>query len=197
MRKAFLILLGLIITNQSFGQESEYKKQNILRINFINPGIEYEHSISEKSKLSANAGFGVSMSYPDLTTVQPSHAFFMSTFFDLHYKNIYNFNKRKSNNKNVEFNVGDFIGLKLNGRGKNVNSKISRTGNVDFSLGPTWGIQRNFERVNLLFNLGPLYYFDMKGNGGFYPIMFEINIGYNILIKKTESNTQQKTTLVR
>ncbi|MFO7658378.1 MAG: hypothetical protein R6W78_15070 [Bacteroidales bacterium] len=184
MKNAFLILIGLMIINQSFGQESEYQKQNVLRLNFINPGIEYEYSISDKSKLSLNVGFGVSMSYPDLTTIQPNHAFFMSTFFDIHYKNIYNFDRRKSNNKNVEFNAGDFIGIKINGRGKSVNSELSRTDNIDFSFGPTWGIQRNFRRVNMLFNLGPVYYFDTKGNGGFYPIMVELNIGYNILTNK-------------
>lgn len=81
----------MFVFQHSFGRGNDYEKQNVLRLNFINPGIEYEHSISAKSKLSANAGFGVSISYPDLTIIQPDHAFFLSTFFDLHYKRIYNF----------------------------------------------------------------------------------------------------------
>jgi len=35
----------------------------------------------------------------------------------------------------------------------------------------------------MLFNLGPVCYFDTKGNGGFYPFMIELNIGYNLLAK--------------
>jgi hypothetical protein len=178
-----LVLVCLVITFHSFGQQNEYGKQNILRLNFINPGIEFEYSISERSKLSANLGAGASMSYPNLTAIQPNHAFFISTFLDLHYKNIYNFNKRKANNKNVAFNSGDFFGLKINGRGKTLFSDISRTDNIDFSFGPTWGVQRNFKKMNTLFNLGPVYYFDTKGNGGFYPIMIELNIGYNLIGK--------------
>jgi len=184
MKKALLILIGLFIINHSFGQGSENKKQNVLRLNLINPGVEYEYSISDKSKLSANIGFGVSMSYPNLTISQPGHAFFLSTFFDVHYKNMYNFNRRERKSKNVDFNAGDFIGLKLSGRGKGVNSELTRTDNIDFTIGPTWGIQRNFKKINLLFDLGPVYYFDTKGNGGFYPIMLELNIGYNILTNK-------------
>lgn len=181
MKKAFLFFIGLFIINHSFGQGSEFKKQNVLRVNLINPGIEFEYSISNKSKLSANAGYGISMSYPDLTIIQPSHAFFLSTFFDLDYKRIYSFSRRQSNNKNIDFNAGDFWGAKFNGRGKSLNSELSRTDNIDFSIGPTWGLQRNYRKINMFFNVGPVYYFDTKGHGGFYPLMIELNIGYNLL----------------
>ena len=184
MKKGLLFIIGLLIINQTFGQENYSKNQNILIINFINPGIEFEYSISDNSKIAINIGIGVSMSYPELTIIQPHNAFFTSTFLDLHYKNIYNFDKRKSNNRNIEYNAGNFIGLKLIGRGKSFNSTMTRTDNVDFTVGPTWGMRRNFNKINMLFDLGPVYYFDTKGNSGFYPIMFEINIGYNILTKK-------------
>jgi hypothetical protein len=184
MKKGLFIIIGLFIISQTFGQENDSQKQNVLILNMINPGIEYEYSISDKSKIALNIGIGVSMSYPELTKIQPDHAFFISSFLDLHYKNIYNYEKRKSNNRNVEYNAGNFIGIKLIGRGKSFNSTITRTDNVDFTFGPTWGMRRNFNKINMLFDLGPVYYFDTRGNSGFYPIMFEINIGYNILKKK-------------
>ena len=184
MKKGLFIIIGLFIINQTSGQENDNKKQNVLIINFINPGIEYEYSISDNSKIALNIGIGVSMSYPDLTKIQPDHAFFTSSFLDLHYKNIYNYKKRKRNNRDVEYNAGNFFGLKLIGRGKSFYSTMTRTDNFDFTFGPTWGMRRNFNKINMLFDLGPVFYFDTIGNSGFYPIMFEINIGYNILTKK-------------
>tara|TARA_B100000683_G_scaffold12866_1_gene13546 strand:+ start:2544 stop:3098 length:555 start_codon:yes stop_codon:yes gene_type:complete len=180
MKEIFLGFIFFFFSSYSFGQSSESQNQNVLRINFINPGIEYEYSISNKSKLSTNIGYGISMSYPKLTTIQPTHAFFIAPFIDLHYKTVYNSNKRKNKNKNVEYNAGDFIGLKFNGRGESKNSELTRTDQVDFSIATTWGIQRNYKKINFLFDLGPVYYFDSKGNSGFYPIMLEFNLGYNI-----------------
>lgn len=184
MKIALLILVDLFIVSLSFGQSPESRKQNVLRLNFINPGIEYEQSISEKSKLSANVGFGVSMSYPEITSIQYHNAFFLSPFLDIHYKCIYNFSRRVNKGKNINFNTGDFVGIKFNGRGKDVVSGSIRTGNLDFSVGPTWGVQRSFGRINLLFDLGPVYYFDTHGNSGFYPVMLELNMGYNIRTNK-------------
>lgn len=184
MKTRLLILLGLVIVSSSFGQSSESGKQNVLRLNFLNPGIEYEQSITETSKLSANVGFGVSMSYPNTTSIQGHHAFFLSPFLDLHYKYIYNFDRRVRKEKNINFNAGDFIGLKFNGRGNSIKSDVVRTDNFDFSIGPTWGIQRSFNKINLLFDLGSVYYFDTHGNSGFYPIMLEFNIGFNIRTNK-------------
>jgi hypothetical protein len=151
----------------------------VLRFNFINPEIEYEHSLSEKSKLSANVGFGISMSYPELTNFQPDHTFFLSPFIDLQYKFFYNVDRRILKNKNVDYNSGDFVGIKFNRREREVNATLVRTDNIDFSVGPMWGIQRSFNKIHLLFNAAPIVYIDTKGNSGFYPIMLELNIGYN------------------
>ena len=177
-----LLLVAFLFPAIVFGQTENSTKQNVFRLNVINPGIEYEHSLSEKSKLSVNAGFGVSMSYPELTSFQPDYAFFLSSFLDLHYKFIYNLDRRIAMKKNIDYNSGDFVGLKIIGRGVEVgqSNTLKRTDNVDFSVGPTWGIQRSFSKIHLLFNAGPVYYFDTKGNSGFYPIMLELNIGYNV-----------------
>ncbi len=177
MKKIFIIVISLMILKPAIAQEVNAKK-HLLILNFINPGIEYEYSISDKSKISANIGYGVSMSYPNLTDVQPKHAFFASPFFDLQYKVIYNLNRRKAKNKSTAYNAGDFFGIKLTGRGKNVGDELKRTDNLDFAVGPTWGIRRNFKKISLNFNVGPQFYFDRKGNIGFYPVMLGLNVGY-------------------
>lgn len=179
MKKICLAIAVLLLSTPLVAQTEGNLKQHVFRVNFLNPGVEYEHSLSVRSKLSANIGYGVSMSYPELTSSQKNHAFFLSPFFDVHYKNIYNLNARKGSGKPTAYNAGDFWGIKVAGRYKNSGSHLVRTDNIDFAVGPTWGIQRSFNRVHMLVNLGPVYYFDTKGNGGFYPIMAEFNVGYN------------------
>lgn len=180
MKRTLLILTIFFITAYSYGEGHENTKRNILRFHFINPGIEYEHSITEKSKISVKSGYGVSMSYPNLTAIQPNHAFFISPFLNIHYKYIYNINKRQAKNKDVNFNSGNFWGFKHSINGPNLKSELNRTNNFDFSLGPTWGLQRNFYNFFMMFGMGPVYYYDTKGNSGFYPLMIELCIGFNL-----------------
>ncbi len=168
----FILFIGL-----TYGQDT-IKTKNLFVLNIINPGIVYEYSISDNSKISANLGYGISMSYPELTKSQPGNAFFLAPFFDLHYKYIYNRNRRIKQNKNVLYNSGNFLGVKLVGRGDNYDKGLVRTDNIDLAVGPTWGLQRSMKKFLLNFNMGPQFYMDTKGNYGFYPIMVEINIGY-------------------
>src|SRR5690554_2452730 len=178
----FDCFFGLILCD---GASRNRYQAKVLRLNLINPGVEYEHSLTEKSKLSINAGYGISMSYPELTFVQKNHAFFFSPFLDVHYKFVYNFDRRNEKGKSVAYNSGDFVGLKFNGRGKNTNTDLIRTDHVDFSVGPTWGFQRSYSRFHFLFNAGPVYYFDTNVYSGIYPIMLELNIGYNVWRNKS------------
>jgi len=67
----------------------------------------------------------------------------------------------------VSYNSGNFLGIKLVGRGKNYANSLVRTDNIDFAVGPTWGIQRSMKKMLLNFNLGPQFYMDTKGNYGF------------------------------
>ncbi|MGO2357605.1 MAG: hypothetical protein ACTH6G_04770 [Mesonia sp.] len=47
-------------------------------------------------------------------------------------------------------------------------------------MGPTWGIQRSYGKFHLLFDVGTIYYFDTKGNGNWFPIMIQLNLGFNL-----------------
>ncbi len=177
MKKILLILILIPVINPVFAQENESSK-HIVRVLFINPGIEYEYSLTERSKISGNIGYGLLPSYPNTTAEQPKNTPMFAPFFDIHYKFIYNRNKRKAANKDVSCNAGDFFGIKAITRGQNFDNGLVRTDKVDFSVGPTWGVQRTYHKISLLFDIGPKYYFDRKGNTGFYPVMFELNIGY-------------------
>lgn len=99
-------------------------------------------------------------------------------------RNYYNLSKRIRKDKNVAYNSANFVGLRFLARGPEIEKSANfyRTSEFDYALAPVWGLQRSFNRIHLLFDIGPYIYFDMKGNYGFLP-MFELNIGYNLLRK--------------
>ncbi len=179
----FLICSVTIFTLQVFSQETIKNTSSVLRINFLNPGIEYEMPVLNKSTISMNLGVGYDGSYPNLTTYASGWLYLISPFMDIHYRNYYNLDKRISKEKNISFNSGNFWGVRMLTRGESLSSNFTRTSDYDFAFGPTWGLQRSFGKINFLFDLGAVYYFDTKGNSGIIP-MFEINIGYNFNIKK-------------
>ena len=179
----FLICSVTIFSLQGFSQETIKNTSTVVRINFLNPGIEYETPVFNKSTVSMNLGVGYGGSYPNLTSGASGWLYLISPFFDLQYRNYYNLDERISKQKNTNYNSGNFWGVRMLTRGESLSSNFTRTSNYDFAFGPTWGLQRSFGRINLLFDLGAVYYFDTKGNSGITP-MLELNLGYNFDLKK-------------
>ena len=149
-----------------------------MRINAINPGIEYETPFFNQSTFSINSGIGYGGSHPNLTTYASGWLYLIAPFADIHYRNYYNLEKRLNKGKSIHYNAGNFWGLRMLTRGKALSSNFTRTSNYDFAVGPTCGLQRSFGKMNLLFDVGFVYYFDTKGNNGFVPTL-ELNVGYN------------------
>lgn len=106
--------------------------------------------------------------------------FIISPFLDLQYKFLYNRDKRKVKNKNLNYNSGNFFSLRGIIRGSSISENVVRTDNVDFAIGPTWGFQRSFKKIHFLLDFGPQYYFDSVGNDGFFPLMIQLNLGLNL-----------------
>jgi len=177
-KRTFFIFIGvLIIITESFSQES-VRTSKVLRINAINPGIEYETPLFNQSTFAVNVGVGYGGSHPNLTTYASGWLYLIAPFADIHYRNYYNLEKRLDKGKSIQYNAGNFWGLRMLTRGKALSSNFTRTNDYDFAVGPTWGLQRSFGKINLLFDVGFVYYFDTKGNDGFVPTL-ELNIGYN------------------
>ena len=180
MKITILFFLGLIAFSQAIAQATGNLTPNILRVNIIAPGIGYELSLTERAKLAANAGLTVGGVFSDLTVVQPDIAFLIVPFFDLTYRNIYNLKRNKERGRSTMNNAGHYFGTRLMVRGNNFNEEVIRTSRSDFSFGPIWGVQGYIGRYNFDFNLGPIYYLDTKGNGGFSASL-GFTIGYNLL----------------
>ncbi len=64
----FLICSVTVFSSQGFSQETIKNTSTVLRINFLNPGIEYETPVFNKSTVSMNLGVGYGGSYPNLTS---------------------------------------------------------------------------------------------------------------------------------
>ncbi len=153
----------------------------VWRINFLNPAIELELPVGNKSTLSTGIGVGYGGSYPHLTnSIGTGFVLLITPFIDLQYKFFYNFDKRLRKGKTIKHNSGNYVSARFLARGKSLESNISRTSESDFAFGPTWGIQRSKGQFHFLFDMGPIFYFDGIGNQGIFPIFLQVNLGIDL-----------------
>lgn len=181
MKKNLLTLLFGLLVILTYAQETDkIATEKIWRVNFLNPGVELELPTGNYSTFSAGIGIGYNGGYPDLTTGGSGFIYIISPFLDIQEKWFYNLNKRNKKNRTIANNSGNFISLRFVTRGNSIAENVNRTSDFDFAFGPTWGIQRKYgKRFHLLFDVGPQYYFDTEGNGNIWPIMFQLNLGFD------------------
>ncbi len=176
-----VVLVFLLSSFSLYAQENQTKhSQKVWRINFLNPGVELEYPTGNNSTFSSGLGIGYGGSYPDLSSSGNGFRYLISPFLDIQEKWFYNFEKRMKRDRSIKNNSGNFISARLLIRGNTIDSNFSRTTDLDFAFGPTWGIQRNYGNFHLLFDVGTIYYFDTKGNGNWFPVMFQINLGLDL-----------------
>ncbi len=182
MRKLSIVALLALFTITTYAQEERtYNTEKVWRINFLNPGAELELPTGNYSTFSTGLGIGYDGGYPDLTYKDNGIIYIIAPFLDLQQKWFYNFNKRIKKNKTVKNNSGNFISARFKTKGPSIAENVTRTSDFDFAFGPTWGIQRSYgENFHLLFDIGPQYYFDTEGNGNIFPIIFQINLGFDL-----------------
>lgn len=176
----FFIIIFFFVSQVSTAQVTEVRIEKVWRINFINPGTELEIPTGKSSTFSAELGVGYGGSYPELSSSGNGWRYLISPFLDLQHKWFYNLEKRMQKERNIQNNSGNFLSIRLLSRGKHIKSNFTRTSNLDFAFGPTWGIQRSFGKLHLLCDVGTIYYFDTKGNGNWFPIMLQLNIGLDL-----------------
>lgn len=182
MKNSLLILIFGLLTTQSYAQENnDIETEKIWRVNFLNPAIELEIPTGQYSTFSSALGIGYGGGYPDLTFGGSGFIYIISPFADFQHKWFYNLNKRNEKDRNTEGNAGSFVSLRFITRGNSLAENVFRSSDFDFAFGPTWGIQRKYgKNFHLLFDVGPQYYFDTNGNGNIWPIMLQLNLGFNL-----------------
>ncbi|CAM1341609.1 hypothetical protein [Tenacibaculum amylolyticum] len=175
-----ITLLLLFVGLMSFSQQIKFTEK-VWRVNFLNPGVELEVPTSNYSTFSVGLGVGYGGSYPKTSSGGSGFLYSINPFLDVQHKWFYNFEKRKEKKRATDNNSGNFISARLFTRGNTITSNFNRTSNFDFAVGPTWGIQRKYgKNFHLLFDVGPIYYFDTKGNHNFFPIMVQLNLGFDL-----------------
>lgn len=173
-------MFGLLTTLNYAQEKTDVSTEKVWRINFFNPAIELELPTGDYSTFSSALGIGYGGGYPDLTSADNGFIYIIAPFADLQQKWFYNLNKRSRKNRNTENNSGNFVSLRFIARGNSIADNVTRTSNFDFAIGPTWGIQRKYgKNFHLLFDVGPQYYFDTNGNGNIWPIMLQLNLGFD------------------
>lgn len=182
MRKFFVIGFSVLMSMLANAQDTNtIETEKIWRVNFLNPAIELEVPTGKKSTFSSALGIGYSGAYPDLTFGGSGFVYIIAPFLDLQHKWFYNFEKRSQNQKRTEGNSGNFWSIRFISKGPSLAENISRTSDFDFAIGPTWGLQRRYSKnFHLLFDIGPQYYFDTVGNGNFWPLMIQLDLGFDL-----------------
>ena len=181
MKYLFFYILFFILSLSVSGQTDSTYTEKVFRVNVINPGIEYEMPVSKKSVISGGLGIGYEGNFDELE--ESGHSGFqyeISPFVDIEYKRIYNLEKRKARGKTIACNSGNYWGLRNLSHFKAVKNNFTREDNINFFVGPVWGLQRKYGSFHFLFDIGPVYYFDTKGNGGFWPFNLQLNFGIDL-----------------
>lgn len=178
---SFLAILFFFTFSTNAQNQKTYSTEKVWRINLINPGVELELPTGIYSTLSTGVGIGYGGSYRDVSWGGSGFVYVIAPFLDVQQKWFYNLNKRILKERTVDHNSGNFLSLRLITRGNSIAENVHRTSDFDFAFGPTWGIQRKYgENFHLLFDVGPQYYMDTEGNGNIFPIMFQLNLGFDL-----------------
>lgn len=165
------VFLGLV--NNCFSQESKE-----IRLNVLNPGIALENPIGKQTTIEYNFGIGYNYSYPNLNTFFGESGFQgqLAPFVDIQGRNYYNLQKVEEGKRNSR----KFVAMRYLFYGPRIAGNVRANENYSMAVGPTWGFKRAYEKWTLLGSVGPIYYFDLTGTDGIFPINFEINLGYRL-----------------
>lgn len=178
-----ILLIGCVFFLQSnlFAQKDNQVLTPIFRINILNPGLDYELPISETIVWSNGIGIGYNGNLPEINfNKEDGYQYLIAPFFDTQLKLFVNRDRRSSLGKSLDYNSGNYVSVRGYWKGKELSSNVGRFSNNDFFIGFTYGLQRNWGKWHFLFDVGPVYYWDTKGNGGFYPFIPQVTFGYNL-----------------
>lgn len=181
-RTISIITCVLAISASCFSQDKEIDLQRILRINVFGPSVEIELPIGQKSTFAINTGVKINgsyswISYNGLTSTKK---FYINPFAYISYKKFYNLKRRISKNKSIDGNAGNYWGLRQNSYfNYDLNSSQRFFEDAEFTFGPVWGMQRSSGAFHFLFDIGPAIGYNKYKELEIYPLMFQINIGWN------------------
>ncbi len=177
-KKLFFSLNFLLLVITLNAQEVSKVKDNLFRINILNPGLTFEKAVGRKETLCLDAN--LSLTY----TTSVATGIAKTPFVRLQFREYYNLNRRIAKNKNILNNSGNYIALNNSYYFKTINDNDFIYIDDGFNIGTTWGMQRTYKSgLNINFNTGLGYNFSTRRKQFFHPII-NFTIGWVIFEKK-------------
>ena len=180
--KQFLILILLICfagnVHAQFGKNCELRQ---VKINLINPGIEYEMALGTNTTLDIKAGIQVALD-PLLPDVYSEFGVFPAIAGQ--YRYYYNFEKRQRKRKQIYGNSANYVApaVAVFFPGSRTIANENVEGAFGYA-GLVTGIQRSFDSgFNFSVDAGAAYY-DGQFDGTIYPVV-NLSIGFIISEKR-------------
>ena len=95
-------------------------------------------------------------------------------------------------NKKTDNNSGSFLGFRILVQAETISFTRADENLFGFSAGPVWGFQRTFNDMHLLVAGGPALFFDSEAEAGFFPIMIDLNFGFDFYEEVCKMPNKQK-----
>jgi len=180
--KQFLILILLVVlagnAHAQFGKNCELRQ---VKVNLINPGLEYEMALGVNTTFDIKAGIQVALD-PLLPDVYEELGVFPAVASQ--YRYYYNFEKRQRNRRQIYGNSANYIApaVAVFFPGSRTIANENVEGAFGYA-GLVTGIQRSFNSgFNFSVDVGAAYYVG-KFEGGIYPVA-NLSIGWIISEKR-------------
>jgi hypothetical protein len=153
----FSFLLGIISTYAQY-KKNIVRTENVLKLNFLSPGVSYEAAINKNQTLYSEAylAFAIRQSNYVGSNNSAEIEIVLIPALNLEYRYYYNYENRKENDKRTEKNSMNYIAPAI----KHIFSNKKWFTNSNTSFGFLWGMQRNYSgHFSLNFSLGLGYAF--------------------------------------
>jgi hypothetical protein len=145
----FCCCLYILNANAQIKKISEGNVESVFKVNFLTPGIAYEHPVSKKVSIYAEVNTAL---YIVKYTVTDNIRAYITPIFNAQARYYFNAEKRIEKNKRVEKNSMNYVSLYFQ---KNVERDKYFLPSLT-KLGVVWGMQRNQPgRLSFDFNIGP------------------------------------------
>jgi hypothetical protein len=154
--KNYLLTVSLLFISLTFAQSDKNVEEQQFKINFINPGLEYELGIAKNQTIT----LGLGLQFSAVATTNHFYYAFLPAI-NAQYRYFYNMDRRLSKDKTISGNSGNYLAASATMFTADViiGNIDSGSGTAGF-VGPVYGIQRTYRKgfnFNLEFGVG-LYF---------------------------------------
>lgn len=180
MRTTNVFLFLFLMANICLAQTNKNVEDHQFTINFLLPGVVYEHGVSQNSSITAEATIGFAYRDSDLF----DSGFGIYPIGKLQYRHYYNFQRRLDKGKHISGNSGNYIApmVALQG-GKAVIGDLDYSSDFFAGTGAVYGLQRTGRKgLSFRFEVGPAYFFDEFDND--FGLFMALKLGWVVNKKR-------------